>query len=102
MTPIGSTGDDDSVGNVGTGNFSEVRVNVGTTAVLGVALRSGRRSVLVSNVGTTILEVSQNPSFTFGTGDVILPGQSLPIETQAAVYLVSDAAGGQAALQETY
>jgi hypothetical protein len=98
MTPVGST-----QGNgPGAQNFAEARVSVGTSPVSALAARSGRISARFKNVGTTNIEISQQSSFAIGSGMQLKPDEWVPLDTQAAVYAVSDAAGGSLAVQETW
>lgn len=73
--------------------------NVATSTAAGVAAaaRAGRRSVTVKNTDTSITVYLGGSGVTTGTGLPLLAGESITLETAAAVYAI--AASGTPALR---
>lgn len=89
-------------GTYGAAHFATSQVTASHTASLLAAARPTRRSGAVRNLDDLISIAYGGPGVTMSTGFVVKPGESQPVNTVAAIYVV--AASGLPAVNftETY
>jgi hypothetical protein len=91
---------------VGAANIATAQATVGTSATSIVAARTGavgtgRVAVTIENNGAQTVYLGGS-GVTTATGMILLPGASMTLNTTAAVYGVSGAAGQAVSAMETY
>lgn len=76
--------------NAGAANAATGQVSVTTTATLVAASRATRRSVKVTNTGTTDVYVGYTSGVTTSTGDLLvgIKGAFISVPTTSAVYAI--------------
>jgi hypothetical protein len=97
--PCSGTGNDPV--REGSAKFLSTRVSVSLNTGIIAPQRSGRHAVTIVNIGTTYCEISHMP-FSIGDGTPLGPNAVVTLDTQAAIYGMSQTYIGSVAVMETY
>lgn len=92
-----------AIGVASPDNIATAQVSVGATATLIAALRSGRRSITIEQLGTTAVYIG-GASVTTSNG-ILLPGtagSSVTLNTTAAIFGITASGSQSVAEVETY